>query len=478
MRELKNSHKFIIFSETFKFIKNIVVPFVIFFILIVSIGFKVSGKYGGNYTVISVVIIAVLLVIILATVRWKKNGYYLDDDVLSIKHGVFMTHERMVPFSQVQSADISSSVIQRLFNVRKLEIDTARGEDRIEISILLSKEEALRVKSIIFKENRNSANVEIMEGANIKKINCSVKDLFMMSLMSSGILAGFFMIINAYFKIQDIASKEVMRKVQVFSEDAIKGINTTSMIKYRVTLIFIMLLILWMISVIATIIKYYKFTVIRNEDNIKLSYGLFDKKEVTIPVKQIQSLTLVEGVIKKSLGYFSLKVDTAGYGEVGEGGGSTVICPSGKREVINKFFQDILPEMNITYDLIKSPREALMGFLVFRLLIECVVMSLVAIYVPYGYYIFILVPILAIWHYISFIDNGLYSNKDFVILRYRNLSRKTVIIKKDCIKSIQKEQNTLQKKKAIAKYRVIIPGDGFGKLYSVGYMDENYVEDI
>ncbi|MGH4140595.1 PH domain-containing protein [Clostridium sp.] len=474
MRQLKNSHKFTIISEAFKFITNIVVPFIIFSVSMALIGYKVPGKYGGDYTVVLVIIAAVVLVIILATVKWKKNVYYLDDDVLSIKHGVFMTHERIVSFAQVQSADITSSVVQRLFNACKLEIDTARGEERTDISIFLSKKEALRVRNIIFKETINSEDIEIMEVENIKKINCSIKDLLMIGSISSGILAGIFIIIGIYFKIEDIAPKGFMRKVQVFSEDTIKGLNKTSIIKYKVALIFIMLFILWMISVIATIIKYYKFTVIRNEDNIKLSYGLFNKKEVTIPVKQIQSLTLVEGVIKKSLGYFSLKIDTAGYGEVGEGRGSTVICPSGKREVINKIFQDILPEMNITYDLMKSPREALMGFLLFRLSIECIVMCLVASYVPYGYYIFLLGPILGIWHYISFMDNGLYLDKNFAILRYRNLARKTVIIKRDCIKSIQKEQNTFQKKKAIARYNVIIHGDGFGKLYSVGYMDENY----
>lgn len=471
MRQLKNSNKFIIFSETFKFIINVLVPFIIFFLSMVAIGFKVPVKYGGNYTVVSVIIIAVVLVIILATVRWKKKVYYLDGDVLSIKYGAFMTHERIVPFSQVQSVDITSSVVQRLFNVCKLEIDTARGEERPEISAFLSPEEALRVKNIIFKENRNIGNVEIREELDIRKIKLSIKDLFMMASMSSVIFVGFFMLIGIYCKMKDIVPEEFMRKAQVFSEDAIKGLNARSIIKSRVALIFIMLLILWMISVIATIIKYYKFTVIRNEDNIKLSYGLFVKKEVTIPVKQIQSLTLVEGVIKKSLGYFSLKVDTIGNGE---DRGSTLICPSGKRKVINKLFQDILPEMNITYDLMKSPREALMGFLLFRLSIECIVMSLVAIYIPHGYYAFLLVPILGIWHYISFMDNGIYSDKNFVILRYRNLARKTVIIKRDCIKSIEKEQNIFQKKKAIATYNVIIPGDGFGKLYSVGYIDENY----
>lgn len=476
MSQLKHSHKFTMFSEVFKFIISKIVPFIIFLVSIGSIGLKFPEKYGGNYTVNLGVIAVVVVSIILAIVKWNKNTYELEDETMYIKYGVFMLHERTVPFSQVQSADVSSSVVQRLFNVCKIEIDTAREDEKPEISIFLSKAEALRVKNIIFKGNENNDEVQFMEERNIKKFTPSLKDLFMMATISGRILAGFFIIIGIYFKIDDIVPNEFKRRAQVFSEDAIKGVYATSSIKYRVAMLFIILFVSWMISIIVTITKDYKFTVIRKEDNIKLSYGLFDKKEVTIPVKRIQSLIIVDGVIKKSLGYCSLNVETIGYGK--DKGGKTMICPSVKRKVLNKFLEDILPEMNITYDLRKSPLRALMGFILFRVLCDCIVMSIIAINIPRGYYVFLLVPILMIWNYIRFIDNGLYCSNDFVVMRYRILARKTVIIQKKCILSIDKVQNGFQKRKAIAKYKVTIAGNSLGKSYSVGYMDEYNVGDI
>lgn len=385
-------------------------------------------------------------------------------------------HERTVPFLQVHTADISSSLVQRIFNVCKLEIDTAGGDGKSEISILLSKEEALRVKKIIFKVKVKEDQVEILEEKDIKELTSSLKDLFVMATFSTSILAGFFIITAFYSKIDNILPKEFKRKAEVYTDDIMNGFNDVNVLKYIVTLILIMLFISWVISVILTIIKYYKFTVTREEDNIKLSYGLFDKKEVTIPVKRIQSLIIVEGVIKKSLGYFSLNVETIGYGK--DKGESTMICPIAKRKVLDKFFEDILPEMKITYNLVKSPKKALKGFLLFRLLDDFIVMSLIAYFVPYGYYIFFLVPILVIWHYIRFIDNGLYCSDNFVVLRYRGIARRTVIIQKDCIQSMEKIQNIFQKRKAVAKYKVTIAGDSLGTSYKVGYMNEDYIEDI
>ena len=151
-----------------------------------------------------------------------------------------------------------------------------------------------------------------MEEKNIKKFTSSLKDLFVMAKFSTRILAGFFIIMAFYFKIDNIIPDEVKRKAETVTGDMVNGINDTSIIKYIVALIIIMLFISWGISVVVTVIKYYRFTVTREEDNIKLSYGFFDKKEVTIPVKRIQSLIIVEGIIKKPLGYFSLNIETIG----------------------------------------------------------------------------------------------------------------------------------------------------------------------
>jgi uncharacterized membrane protein YdbT with pleckstrin-like domain len=64
-------------------------------------------------------------------------------------------------------------------------------------------------------------------------------------------------------------------------------------------------------------------------------------------------------------------------------------------------------------------------------------------------------------------NNGIYWGDHFVIMRYRKLSRKTIIIKKECIKSIDKEQNYFQNRKDVFKYKVTIAGDNLGKSYSI-----------
>lgn len=277
-----------------------------------------------------------------------------------------------------------------------------------------------------------------MREENTKKFTCSLKDLFAMATMSTLLVAGAFVIIALEFKIGDI---------------------------------FIKLFSLWIICIIVTIIKYYKFTVVREKNNIKISSGLINKVEHIIPVDHIQSLIIVEGVIKKPLGYFSLKVQTIGYGKSKSKG--RMICPIAQRKLLNKFLENILPEMNVTYDLRISSEKALKSFLFFRLLGAVVVITIMDIFIPYAYYGFLLIPILLFWQYLKFKDNGLYYGSEFVIMRYRQLARKTVLILRDSIQSFEKVQNICQKRKAIAKYKVTIAGGSLGKSYVVGYMNEN-----
>ncbi|MEK6263837.1 MAG: PH domain-containing protein [Clostridium sp.] len=472
MSGVKHTHKFTIFSEVFKKIKDGIIPI---FVFLISSASEFLKKYGGSYTAVLVVVVFLIVIIGLAIVGWNKNTYCIQDEGIYIKNGIFQVHERTVPFSQVHTADISSLIVQRLFNVCKLDIDTAGGKAKeSEISILLSNQEGLRVKSLIFKENKMRTEEEVAITA--KKLTTSTKDLFVMASMSSNMVAGIFIIIAFYSNVVDKIPDAVKRKAKVFSNNVIKDVNSKGMITYIVALILAALFISWSVSVIITVIKYYGFTVTREEDYIKLSYGLLNKKEVTIPVKRIQSITIVEGIIKKSFGYFSLNVETIGYGK--DKGESTMLCPIAKKKVLDNFFQDILPEMNINYDLVKSPRKALKGFILFRLVDDIIIMSIIAIFVPYGQFVFILLPVIAIWNYIRFIDNGIYFDNDFIVMRYRRSARETVIIQKECIQSIERRQNIFQKRKAVAKYKVNIAGDILGKSYTVGYISQNYLEDI
>ena len=289
-------------------------------------------------------------------------------------------------------------------------------------------------------KDENEIEIAAVVEPSIKEYTSSMMELCMRATISSGILVVVSIISAFYFRLED-------------------------------RMIFIMLFSSWIICIIVTIIKYYNFKIIRDGYNIKISYGLIYKKEVNIPINTIQSLIIVEGVIKKPLGYFSLKVETIGYGK--NKGHSTIICPIAKRKVLNKLIQDIIPEMNVTYVLRNSPAKALNEFLLYKLLEELLVIGLIAIFIPNGYYIFFMIPFLIVWNNIRFKDNGLYYGNDFVVMRFRKLDRKTVIINKVFIQSFEKEQNIFQKRKSIAKYKVIIAGDRLGRTYKVGYISQN-----
>ena len=77
---------------------------------------------------------------------YQKYGYYLDDDKLAIRRGVFWRHHISVPISRVQHVDVNSGPLDRRYGLAKLVVNTA-GTHYAQTSLPgLTREEAHAVR--------------------------------------------------------------------------------------------------------------------------------------------------------------------------------------------------------------------------------------------------------------------------------------------------------------------------------------------
>src|SRR5690625_7606567 len=74
----------------------------------------------------------------------------------------------------------------------------------------------------------------------------------------------------------------------------------------------IVLLVLWIFSIAGTIIKYGNFTIIKKEEELFITRGLLEKKELTIPLKRIQAIRIEESIIRQPFGYVTVHAEVAG----------------------------------------------------------------------------------------------------------------------------------------------------------------------
>lgn len=107
--------------------------------------------------------------------------------------------------------------------------------------------------------------------------------------------------------------------------------------------------------ILASIINYAGFTLVRDEKSLSVECGLFSRYRMQIPLAKIQSVEIYEPFLLEKLGYCQLrlaKIDSSEEKSQSKGSdtlssrGSLLMHPCLKRANLNSFVQDFLPEYN------------------------------------------------------------------------------------------------------------------------------------
>lgn len=127
--------------------------------------------------------------------------------------------------------------------------------------------------------------------------------------------------------------------------------------------IFIVILVLLLSYIIGTImylIKFYGYQVIQDNHQLKIQYGLFTKKNITVPTDRLQGVLEHQSFIRKLFGYTSIHfyitsdIDTT-EGEPTDNDGRIMILPFIPRKEAYKVIRPLVPEMTFNHAKIGMP---------------------------------------------------------------------------------------------------------------------------
>lgn len=71
----------------------------------------------------------------------------------------------------------------------------------------------------------------------------------------------------------------------------------------------ILLVLSWIISTIGYALKHGDFTVNRRNDEVRISQGLLEKKELVLKLHRIQGITIKESILRQPFGYCAVQVE-------------------------------------------------------------------------------------------------------------------------------------------------------------------------
>ncbi|MBA2876355.1 PH domain-containing protein [Thermaerobacillus caldiproteolyticus] len=441
-----------------KMVREWIIPFVV----VLVFGKNNHPSFLGlKWVGVSIVL---LMSLIVGIASWYRFTYRIEQGELRIEYGVFVRKRRYIPQENIQAIHISSGIVQRLFGLVKLQIETAGGNQEAEaVLTAITREEAERLR-VLLLQDEFSVEKESTEALLCYK--AAYKDL-LIAASTSGRLGIVLSAIGALFSQFDewIPYEAIFRKLRQFVHlDAVLLIVAAVVV---VTLA-------WFISILIIVVKYRHFTVQRKGKDIIISHGWLEKRQFTIPLAHIQAIRISQNPVRELFGYAAVYIESAGSTFEKDANYSTMLFPLVNMKDINERLETFVPGYTIPFSFISLPRRALPRYLRRVMLFPAICIFIICYFFrPWGYALLLALLPLVWLGYARYKDGGWNIAGCQLALRYRLVTKIIVLLEKQRIQSLERKQSIFQQQKKLATVGVSIRSGLHSKRFSVIDMSEN-----
>ncbi len=313
-------------------------------------------------------LLATATVIALATLGWGVLAWYrftyrVENGALVIEQGVLVHKRSVIPRERIQSVDLNQGLWHRLFNLVSVQVETAGGSapEAVLSALTPADAETLRHELLVpgladgVKAGPIQAGGEAGSEAEagtpahtgalaqagfeadaqsaLSSRTAAYSQLFLFGLTSGGALGLVLSVFSGAITVLDDIG------LNLDWEHYLNWIWSQANLIYLVVPAF---LTLWLLTALGMVLKYGGFTLNRSGDRLQMVYGLLQRRQISIPVKRIQAVRLVEGVLRQPLGYSSIYVESAGYGQKDRD--KTLLWPMVRQQDLAPLLKEFLPE--------------------------------------------------------------------------------------------------------------------------------------
>ena len=433
-------------------------------------GIAVLASSGFSMRTVAFILFGALLATALAGLwgflSWRATTYEVSGGAFRLRWGVLQKNERTIPLDHVQSIDTVQGIVQRLFGVVEVRIETAGGGASEPDASLPALDRAATESLRREVGRREPVETEEAAGPTVLR-RLSLRELLIAGATSGQIGVAFSLIAvfsQLFDELGNFFSEELVRRtLERIAPSSVAAI---------LLLVLAFGLLSWLLAIAGTVLAHAGFTLSREGDFLYIKRGLLERREATIPLRRIQAVRIVEGILRQPFGLASLRVESAGYGEAS--GVSTVLFPLLPRESVENLLLEAAPEFAVAPALEPLPARArrryvLRSVLPVLLLAAAVSLAaplafdLVAVWVYFA--VLLLVFPAALYGWLRYRAAGWAYTGDLLIVRSRLLARTTAIAPRRRLQSRDVIRNPLQRRARLATFRArVASGGGGGEL--------------
>jgi putative membrane protein len=310
--------------------------------------------------------VAVVAVLTLAgsAAQYFSFRFRYDPGELVVRWGILFRKQRHIPYDRIQNIDAVQSVLQRMFGVATLTVQTGAGKEPEASFSVLPLSALAEMRSRVFAgrvaaprpgSSASAAPSVPADESERVLLKLSARDLALAGVIENRGITLILAAIGVMSQIEFLGTwmrQKIMSWLPDITEDTFVNLphrdGVSTGIVVAALAIFSLLLFFRVLSAIWMLLRLYQFTLTRQGEDLRVQYGLFTRVTATISVRRIQTLSVHEGILHRRLKRAALRVSTAG-GGAGQSGTAQRewIAPIVRRETLSSLVQELYPGLTL-----------------------------------------------------------------------------------------------------------------------------------
>ncbi len=238
--------------------------------------------------------------VVSAVVRYLRFFYTVEADTIVLEGGFLNRWRRVIPLPRIQSVDVVQKLRHRALGVVELRIEAAGGTQTEGALVALAPDEAERLRGVLVAGSEAPPRPD-MESPPLARLGPGM-------LLVAGITGGRVAVIAALLGyVQELLPDRIIR-------DSIERLERLSggglMLIVGIVVTFLVLSLA--ISIAATIVVYWDFTLRREGNRLVVTRGLLEKRRAVVPLSRLQAVRMEENLVRLVFGMASLRAVNAG----------------------------------------------------------------------------------------------------------------------------------------------------------------------
>jgi putative membrane protein len=301
----------------------------------------------------------VTAVITYAIVQWAMFRYRLFDDKLGVRHGLIFKKANEIPLSKIQNVRLEQPLYFRPMGLYSLVVETAGSKEDEAVLAAVSYQRAMEIKQHLVsdiqpsgsgltashstKSSSPSIANDSLEPQEKTLVDKGVKDLLLFGLYQNNlfwfsIIAG---PILSQFDWSDVVQTQVAKNALDWYYLAIDN-NLLNQILLITTLVLGFYLLLSLISMAASVLKYYPYRLSLSGKTLHRTGGIIAKQNDALPLRRVQVVRFSQPIVARLLKLWTLSFKQVKGTEVEQKAKKHMLIPSMNRQEIT----DLMPAIN------------------------------------------------------------------------------------------------------------------------------------